>query len=91
MHLTVAVIIWTVLIGLIIGALGRLIVPGRQNIGIFLTIVVAIIVAFIGFNIASALGVAHMSGVNWIEHGIQVVVAAIGVVLLGGTSRRSRV
>jgi uncharacterized membrane protein YeaQ/YmgE (transglycosylase-associated protein family) len=91
MHITLAVIIWTVLIGLIIGALGRLIAPGRQNIGIFMTILVGIIAAFIGFIIASALGVAHTSGINWIEHGIQVVLAAIGVALIGGTSRRSRV
>jgi uncharacterized membrane protein YeaQ/YmgE (transglycosylase-associated protein family) len=91
MHITVAVIIWTLVIGLIIGALGRLLVPGRQNIGILLTIVIGIVAAFIGFLIASALGVAHTTGFNWIEHIIQVIVAAIGVALVGGVGSRRRV
>lgn len=90
MHITVAVIIWTIVIGAIIGALGRLVVPGRQNIGMLWTIVIGIVAAFIGFLIASALGVAHTSGVNWIEHIIQVVLAAIGVALISGGGRRRR-
>jgi uncharacterized membrane protein YeaQ/YmgE (transglycosylase-associated protein family) len=88
MHITLAVIIWTILIGLIIGALGRLVLPGRQNIGILLTIVIGIVASFIGFLIASAIGVAHTSGINWIEHIIQVVLAAVGVALVAGTGRR---
>jgi uncharacterized membrane protein YeaQ/YmgE (transglycosylase-associated protein family) len=88
MHITLAVIIWTILIGLIIGALGRLVVPGRQNISILWTIVIGIVASFIGFLIASALGVAHTSGINWIEHLIQVVLAAIGVALVAGVGRR---
>ncbi len=90
MHITVAVIIWTLIIGLIIGALGRLVVPGKQNMGIGLTLVVGVVAAFVGFLIASALGVAHTSGINWIEHIIQVVLAAIGVALVAGTSGRRR-
>jgi uncharacterized membrane protein YeaQ/YmgE (transglycosylase-associated protein family) len=88
MHITLAVIIWTIIIGAIIGALGRLVVPGRQNIGMLWTIVIGIVAAFIGFLIASALGVAHTSGINWIEHIIQVVLAAIGVAIVAGTGRR---
>jgi uncharacterized membrane protein YeaQ/YmgE (transglycosylase-associated protein family) len=90
MHITLAVIIWSIIIGAIIGALGRLVVPGRQNISILLTIVIGIVAAFVGFLIASALGVAHTSGINWIEHLIQVVLAAIGVALVAGTGRRGR-
>jgi uncharacterized membrane protein YeaQ/YmgE (transglycosylase-associated protein family) len=88
MHITLAVIIWTIIIGAIIGALGRLVVPGRQNISILVTIVIGIVAAFIGFLIASALGVAHTTGVNWIEHLIQVILAAIGVGLVAGTRGR---
>jgi uncharacterized membrane protein YeaQ/YmgE (transglycosylase-associated protein family) len=90
MHITLAVIIWTIIIGAIIGALGRLVVPGRQNIGMLWTIVIGIVAAFIGFLIASALGVAHTSGINWIEHLIQVVLAAAGVALIAGTGGRRR-
>lgn len=88
MHITVALIIWTIVIGLVIGALGRLLVPGRQHISIVLTIVIGIVAAFVGFLIASALGVAHTSGINWIEHIIQVVLAAIGVALVAGVGNR---
>ncbi len=91
MHITLAVIVWTIIIGLVIGVLGRLVAPGRQNIGMLMTIVVGIVAAFVGFLIASALGVAHTSGINWIEHIIQVVLAAIGVALVGGTGRRRAV
>jgi uncharacterized membrane protein YeaQ/YmgE (transglycosylase-associated protein family) len=90
MHITVAVIIWTIVIGLVIGALGRLVVPGRQNIGLVWTLVIGIVAAFIGFLIASAIGVAHTTGINWIEHLIQVVLAAVGVALVAGTGRRRR-
>jgi uncharacterized membrane protein YeaQ/YmgE (transglycosylase-associated protein family) len=90
MTITVAVIIWTIIIGIIIGGLGRLLVPGRQNMGLFLTMVLGIVGAFVGFFIASALGVAHTHGINWIEHIIQVIVAAILVALVAGTGRSRR-
>jgi uncharacterized membrane protein YeaQ/YmgE (transglycosylase-associated protein family) len=90
MTITLSVILWTVLIGAIVGVLGRLLVPGRQNMGALLTIVVGIIAAFVGFLIASALGVAHTAGINWIEHGIQVVLAAIGVALVSSQGSRTR-
>lgn len=92
MHITVAVVIWTLVIGLIIGALGRLVVPGKQNISIWMTILIGVVASIVGFFIASALGVAHTSGVNWIEHLIQVILAAAGVAAFAGYSgRRTRV
>ncbi len=90
MHITVAVIIWTIIIGLVIGGLGRLVVPGKQNMGLGMTLLVGVVASFVGFLIASALGVAHTSGVNWIEHIIQVILAAIGVALVAGTGTRRR-
>jgi uncharacterized membrane protein YeaQ/YmgE (transglycosylase-associated protein family) len=90
MTITLALIIWTIIIGAIVGGLGRLLVPGRQNMGIGLTILIGIVAAFIGFLIASALHVAHTAGINWTEHIIQVIVAAIGVALVAGTGGRRR-
>jgi uncharacterized membrane protein YeaQ/YmgE (transglycosylase-associated protein family) len=77
--MTITGIITAIIIGAIIGALGRLVVPGRQNIPIWLTIVVGIVAAFIGTFIARAFGVASTGGIDWIEILLQVVVAAIGV------------
>lgn len=78
--LTLWGIITAIVVGAIIGALGRLVVPGRQSIPIWLTILIGIVAAFIGTFIARALGIAtETNGIDWIELLIQVVVAAIGV------------
>nr|WP_217499808.1 GlsB/YeaQ/YmgE family stress response membrane protein [Curtobacterium flaccumfaciens] len=37
-----------IIIGLIAGALARLIIPGKQNIGILMTIVLGIVGSFVG-------------------------------------------
>lgn len=73
-------IISALIVGIVIGALGRLVVPGRQSIPIWLTIVIGIVAAFIGTAIATVLGVADTRGIDWIELGLQVAVAAGGVV-----------
>ena len=72
-------IITALVIGLIIGVLGRIVAPGRQNIPIWLTLLVGVVAALIGTLIASALGVAATRGIDWIELIIQVALAAIGV------------
>jgi uncharacterized membrane protein YeaQ/YmgE (transglycosylase-associated protein family) len=83
-------IIAAIIIGLIIGALGRLVVPGRQRIPIWLTIVIGIIAALIGTAIAGAVGVASTPGIDWIELIIQIALAAAGVSLAAGAyGRRS--
>jgi uncharacterized membrane protein YeaQ/YmgE (transglycosylase-associated protein family) len=81
---TVAGIISAILVGLIIGALGRLVVPGRQSIPVWLTILVGIVAAFIGTAIAKAVGVANTAGFDWIEFFLQIGVAALGVLLVSG-------
>jgi uncharacterized membrane protein YeaQ/YmgE (transglycosylase-associated protein family) len=84
-------IITAIIIGLIIGALGRLVVPGKQNIPIWLTIVIGIVAAFIGTFIATKIGVNNTRGVDWIELILQVVLAAVGVAAVAGIySRRGR-
>lgn len=46
-------IISAIIVGLIIGALGRLVVPGKQHLPIWLTLILGIVAAFIGGWIAS--------------------------------------
>lgn len=80
--MTVAGLISAIIVGLIIGALGRLVVPGRQSIPIWLTIVVGIVAALIGTALAQAVGVAVTDGVDWIELVFQIGLAALGVLLV---------
>ncbi|MFG6192572.1 GlsB/YeaQ/YmgE family stress response membrane protein [Nonomuraea sp. JJY05] len=80
------------IIGIVIGALGRLVIPGRQRIPIWLTIAIGVVAALAGTAIATALGVADTGGVDWIELAVQVALAALGVSLMvglyGGKRRR---
>lgn len=88
--MTVAGILSAIIVGLIIGALGRLVLPGRQSIPVWLTMVVGIVAALLGTAIARGMGIAETPGVDWSEILIQVVLAAVGVALVAGfTGRRS--
>jgi uncharacterized membrane protein YeaQ/YmgE (transglycosylase-associated protein family) len=88
--MTATGIITAIIVGAIIGALGRLVLPGRQNIPIWLTIVVGIVAALIGSVLANALGVKETAGFDWIEFFIQVLLAAVGVALVAGMYGRRR-
>ena len=88
--MTVTGIITALIVGLVIGALGRLVVPGRQNIPIWLTMVIGVVAALLGTVIARAIGVADTNGVDWTELLFQIVLAAIGVALVAGVGSRRR-
>nr|WP_221380977.1 GlsB/YeaQ/YmgE family stress response membrane protein [Actinoplanes polyasparticus] len=77
-----------IIIGLVIGALGRLVLPGRQKISIWLTLLIGIVAALIGTFLAAAIGADDTRGVDWIELILQVALAAGGVALV--TRARSR-
>ncbi|MEV0845452.1 GlsB/YeaQ/YmgE family stress response membrane protein [Streptomyces sp. NPDC049954] len=81
-------IISAIVIGIVIGVLGRLVVPGRQRIGVLWTIAVGIVAAFIGTAIAAGFDVADTDGIDWVELAIQTVLAAIGVAALDRAKSR---
>ena len=81
-------IITAIIIGLIIGALGRLVVPGRQQIGIWLTLLIGVVAALVGTLIASAIGVSDTRGIDWVELILQIALAAAGVALVAGIAGR---
>ena len=78
--MTVTGIISAIVIGAIIGALGRLLLPGKQNIPIWLTIVVGIVAALIGSAIVGSL--RDTNGIDWVELLVQLVLAVVGVALV---------
>jgi uncharacterized membrane protein YeaQ/YmgE (transglycosylase-associated protein family) len=89
--MTITGVITAILIGIVVGVLGRLVVPGKQSIGMLVTILVGIVSAFIGTAIARALGIPTMTnGIDWLELLVQVVVAAIGVALVSSLMGRRR-
>jgi uncharacterized membrane protein YeaQ/YmgE (transglycosylase-associated protein family) len=89
--MTITGIISAILIGVVVGVLGRLALPGKQRIGMLLTILVGIVSAFIGTALARALGIpTATNGVDWLELLVQVVVAALGVGLVAALLGRRR-
>lgn len=87
--MTVTGIITALVIGLVIGVLARMILPGRQNIPIWLTIVVGIIAALLGTALARAMGIpTATSGIDWLEVLVQLVLAVIGVGLVSAAYGR---
>ena len=65
--------IWFILVGALVGALGRLIHPGRDAMGWLLTIAIGIISMIVAAAISS----------GWVAFAIGVVVAVILVALVG--------
>jgi uncharacterized membrane protein YeaQ/YmgE (transglycosylase-associated protein family) len=70
-------ILGAIFVGLVIGGLGRLAVPGRQPIGCLLTMLIGIIGAVAG------LAIARSADIDWwlLVLGCQVGVAAVGVLV----------
>ena len=71
-------IIYFILMGLVIGGLARLLLPGRQKIGILLTILLGVVGALAGGIVASWLGTGRVGNMN----GIGFIVALIASVAL---------
>lgn len=74
-------IIGALLLGIIIGPLARLVLPGEQNISIGMTILLGALGALVGGIIYQALGGTDTAGIDWILHLVQIVVAAVAVVI----------
>lgn len=89
----IGTILWAIIGGAVIGALARLILPGRQNMSVWLTIAVGIIAALVGGLIADALGVGETDGIDWIRHAIQIGLAIVFVWIVAAFTggRRARV
>lgn len=74
-------ILFALLAGIIIGPLARLVLPGKQDVSLVMTIVLGAVGALVGGLIYGALGGSDTGGIDWIEVVVQVVVAAIAIVI----------
>lgn len=68
-----------IVIGAVVGGVGRAVVPGRQHVSLLLTLVIGMVAAFLGTGAATIVGVADTSGIDWIELIMQFSLGAAGV------------
>ena len=92
--MTATGILSAILIGILVGTLGRLILPGRQNIGVISTVAIGILAALGGTWIARQLNIDDRAPASfnwdamnwhltwsWAELGVQVLVAIVVIAL----------
>jgi uncharacterized membrane protein YeaQ/YmgE (transglycosylase-associated protein family) len=85
-------IIGLIIAGAIIGALARLFMPGRQPVGVLITVILGIVGVLIGYWLAGLLGVAATSGIDWLRWIISIIVAAVLIgIYIAMTGRRRTV
>ncbi|WP_231104771.1 GlsB/YeaQ/YmgE family stress response membrane protein [Haloechinothrix halophila] len=76
--------------GLIIGALARLIKPGKQNLGIIATLLLGLAGSVIGGTIANLVGTGDIFELNVLGFIIAVVVAVLLIGVAEGLSGRAK-
>jgi uncharacterized membrane protein YeaQ/YmgE (transglycosylase-associated protein family) len=77
---------WLALTGLVIGALGRLVLPGRQEISLLATALVGIAASLLGGILADAFDVGRI-----IQFLVAVALAAIGIAVFASAEHRRAV
>jgi uncharacterized membrane protein YeaQ/YmgE (transglycosylase-associated protein family) len=83
-------IIGVILVGIIIGLLGKFVAPGnRDNIPIWLTIICGIGGVLIGWFIYTAFGGNGSPGIDWARWIIAIMVAAVLVMIASAVTGRS--
>lgn len=73
--------------GLVVGAVARLIKPGRQNLSLLMTLLLGVVGSVIGGVVANLLGTGSITELNMLG----AIVAIIAAVLLIGTAQRMSV
>ncbi|MFH8370705.1 GlsB/YeaQ/YmgE family stress response membrane protein [Streptomyces sp. NPDC018031] len=74
--------LWAIIVGLVLGVLAKAILPGKQNIPLWLTVIFGILGSIIGNAVARGLGVDATRGIDWWRHVFQLA-GAVLVVALG--------
>ncbi|GAA3490229.1 GlsB/YeaQ/YmgE family stress response membrane protein [Streptomyces cremeus] len=65
--------------GLVLGLIAKAIIPGRQQIPLWLTTILGMIGAVLGNWIAAGLGIDETRGIDWGRHILQLIGAVVMV------------
>ena len=81
-------IISAVVVGFIVGLLGRLILPGRQNVSLLATTAIGVVAALLAGILLGATTYGNANGgIPWFSLLLGAVLAAAGILLYGGTRK----
>ena len=83
-------IIGLLVVGLIIGALARLLKPGRQRLSLLATLALGVVGALIGGIVASLLGTGDIFELNVLGFIVAVIAAVMLIGAAEGMSSKSR-
>jgi uncharacterized membrane protein YeaQ/YmgE (transglycosylase-associated protein family) len=84
-------VIGTIIFGAVIGFLARLVLPGKQNISVLVTVILGILGALAGYYLWGAISdKGDTSGIDWIRWIISIIVAAVLVTAYGAITGRSK-
>lgn len=75
-------LLWILIFGLILGAIARLLLSGKQDIPIWLTMLAGVGGAWLGNAVSGWIGVRHTGGIDWIRHALQLGFAVALVALV---------
>ncbi|MFD9815764.1 GlsB/YeaQ/YmgE family stress response membrane protein [Streptomyces sp. NPDC059080] len=75
--------LWALIVGLILGLIAKAIIPGKQQIPLWLTVLCGLIGSVLGNWAATGLGVNETRGIDWIRHILQLIGAIVLVVIAG--------
>ena len=89
----IGTIISALVVGLIVGVLARLVMPGKQTIGLIATVLLGALGSFIGTWVTYKLGYSNSNGgFEIIPFLVGIIVAVVLIALyLGVTGRRNKV
>ena len=73
-----------IVIGIVIGVVARLILPGRQRIGVVVTILLGIAGALVGGVVASAIGEGDIWELNFIGTIVGIIAAVLLIAVAEG-------
>lgn len=90
-NIMIGTIIGAVVVGLIVGALARLIMPGKRSIGVIMTVLLGALGSFLGTWITYKLGYSNSNGgFEFIPFLVGIVVAVVLIAIyVGVTGRRN--
>lgn len=82
-------VIGFIVFGFIVGALARLVLPGRQHIGLWLTLLLGMAGSVVGGLVANALGTGEILELNVLGSVVAVIAAALLIAIVDAFANRS--